>query len=206
MIKSRSDKHQDLIFQFLIALLGVDPLVWRRIRVPGEYSFWDLHVAIQDAMGWQDCHLHEFKTNDPESGKQVQIGLPFDEDPYGIEILPDHLTAISDYFDHNNEIALYTYDFGDGWRHLVAFEDWIQPEERVQYPKCLSGERKCPPEDCGGPNGYQRFLEAIRNPDHEEHEMYINWIGGNFDPEDFDPAQVQFDNPEERWRIAFEET
>ncbi len=203
MNQSGNDKSRELVYQFLVVLLGVDPLVWR-IDVPGRYSFWDLHVAIQDSMGWQDYHLHEFRLNDPASGEQVIIGIPFDDDPYGEEIQPDHLMPISEYFVHNNEVALYKYDFGDGWRHIIAFEGWVQPEKGIQYPQCLSGERKCPPEDCGGPGGYGLFLEAIQNPGHEEHETYLAWIGGEFDPEDFDPEQVKFDNPEERWMNAFE--
>ena len=205
MNQSRNDRVRELVFQFLIVLVGVDPLVWRRILVPGRYTFWDLHVAIQDAMGWQDYHLHEFKVLDPASMEQVRIVIPFDDEPYEKETLPDYLTPISDYFVYDNEIALYTYDFGDGWRHVVAFEDWVQPEKGVQYPQCLSGERRCPPEDCGGPGGYGLFLEAIQDPEHEEHEEYLTWVGGEFDPEAFDPEQVRFDDPEERWRTAFEE-
>ncbi|HDN66035.1 MAG TPA: plasmid pRiA4b ORF-3 family protein [Methanosarcinales archaeon] len=205
MNQSRKDRVRELVFQFLIVLVGVDPLVWRRILVPGRYTFWDLHVAIQDAMGWQDYHLHEFKVLDPASMEQVRIVIPFDDEPYEKETLPDYLTPISDYFVYDNEIALYTYDFGDGWRHVVAFEDWVQPEKGVQYPQCLSGERRCPPEDCGGPGGYGLFLEAIQDPEHEEHEEYLTWVGGEFDPEAFDPEQVRFDDPEERWRTAFEE-
>jgi hypothetical protein len=204
MNQLENDKSPELVIQFLVVLLGVDPLVWRRIRVPGKYSFWDLHVAIQDALGWQGYHLHEFRLSDPASGERVMIGIPFDDGLYGEETLPDYLTPISEYFVHDNEIALYTYDFGDGWRHIVAFEGRVQVEKRLQYPLYLSGDRKCPPEDCGGTGGYAHFLEAIQNPDHEEHEEYLTWIGGAFDPEEFDPAQVNFDHPEERWRIAFE--
>jgi hypothetical protein len=128
----------------------------------------------------------------------------FDDDLYGEETLPDYLTPISEYFVHNNEIALYKYDFGDGWRHIIAFEGWVQPGKGIQYPQCLSGERKCPPEDCGGPDGYGLFLEAIQNPDHARHDEYLTWIGGEFDPEGFEPERVKFDNPEERWKTAFE--
>jgi hypothetical protein len=53
-----------LVHQFLVVLSGTDPLVWRRLQVPERYSFWDLHVAIQDAMGWLDYHLHEFRLLD----------------------------------------------------------------------------------------------------------------------------------------------
>lgn len=39
------------ILQFRIELLGIEPLIWRRIQVPDTYTFWDLHVAIQSAFG-----------------------------------------------------------------------------------------------------------------------------------------------------------
>jgi hypothetical protein len=205
MATSRPKEMQRPILQFVIALLGVDPLVWRRIRVPGNYTFWDLHVAIQDAMGWLDYHLHEFDLNDPETGLRIKIGLPDDEGLYDWEVLPDHALHIADYFSSQNAHALYAYDFGDGWRHLLAYEDHLPREKGVKYPYCLSGERKCPPEDCGGPGGYAHFLEAIQDPCHDEHDEYLTWIGGAFDPADFRPEQVNFDDPTERWRIAFNE-
>jgi len=65
-------------YRFLIVLPGTDPLVWRRILVPEAYSFWDLHVAIQDAMGWTDAHLHEFEVVDPR-GQLERIGIPLDD-------------------------------------------------------------------------------------------------------------------------------
>ncbi len=68
-----------LVHQFLVVLSGTDPLVWRRIQVPETYSFWDLHVAIQDAMGWLDYHLHEFRLLDPEEQQVVSIGIPTDD-------------------------------------------------------------------------------------------------------------------------------
>ena len=67
--------------RFHIELEGIDPPVWRRIRVPSSYSFWDLHVAVQDAMGWLDCHLHLFHVRNPETGELESIGIP-DDQPY----------------------------------------------------------------------------------------------------------------------------
>ena len=49
------------VYQFNIELLEISPLIWRRIQVPADYNFWDLHVAIQDSMGWLDYHLHHFE-------------------------------------------------------------------------------------------------------------------------------------------------
>jgi hypothetical protein len=54
----------------------------------------------------------------------------------------------------------------------------------------VEGARACPPEDCGGVWGYAEFVEAIRNPEHEQHEELLEWAGGTFDPEAFDPAKA----------------
>ena len=191
--------------QFLVALLGVNPLVWRRIQVPAEYSFWDLHVAIQDAMGWQDCHLHEFVIPEPNGAGNLKIGPPSEEGPPQSGELLDYETAIGACFSDNNPSALYTYDFGDGWRHVVVYEGIEIAEHGADYPRCIASERACPPEDCGGPGGYAHFLEATRDPSQEDHEDLLEWIGFEFDPGKFDPAEVSFDDPGERWRIAYEE-
>ncbi|MBU1702579.1 MAG: plasmid pRiA4b ORF-3 family protein, partial [Candidatus Eisenbacteria bacterium] len=55
----------DHILQFKIILQGIKPPIWRRIQIPSDYTFWDFHVAIQDAMGWQDSHLHHFHLKEP---------------------------------------------------------------------------------------------------------------------------------------------
>jgi len=128
-------KKFDQVYQFKITLRDIKPPIWRRIQVPETYTFWDLHVAIQDAMGWSDYHLHEFEMVDPSTGLKVNIGIP-DE------------------------------DFGGIW-------------------------------------GYENFLEIINDPDNEEYEDMIEWVGGEFDPEHFDVKEVSFDDPDKRRRIAF---
>ena len=67
------------VYQFKITLEELDPPIWRRIQVPETYSFWDLHVAIQDAMGWTDSHLHQFEMTSPKTGSEVEIGIPDNE-------------------------------------------------------------------------------------------------------------------------------
>ena len=67
----------------------------------------------------------------------------------------------------------YEYDFGDSWDHTLLVEKILPSQESVRYPVCLKGKRACPPEDEGGVWGYENFLEAIRNPDHDEHEEYL---------------------------------
>lgn len=80
----------------------------------------------------------------------------------------------------------YTYDMGDGWEHEVLLEKLLPADPTVDYPTCMKGKRACPPEDCGGPWGYPEFLEAIQTPTHPEHESMLEWIGGEFNPEEFD--------------------
>ncbi len=195
-------RKREQVCQFKITLLGVKPQIWRRIHVPQSYSFYDLHVAIQDAMGWLDCHLHAFQIRDPDTGEEVAIGFP-DDEGFGLPFLAGWELAIADFFHAENSTARYEYDFGDGWEHEVVLEGIVPSRERTRYPQCTEGERACPPEDCGGVHGYVDFLEAIGNSDHEEHESMLEWVGGKFYPEAFDPKKVRFDNPKKRWELAF---
>jgi hypothetical protein len=83
---------------------------------------------------------------------------------------------------------VYEYDFGDSWEHEVLFEGCPKAEAGRQYPVCLEGERACPPEDVGGVGGYADFLQTIQDKSHEERVEMLEWGGGWFDPEEFDPA------------------
>lgn len=192
------------VYQFKITLQGVRPPVWRRIQVPETYSFWDLHVAIQDAMGWLDYHLNEFEMVNPRTGAKVLIGIPDEESLDDREVLPDDKQKIARYFTPQNRHARYVYDFGDDWEHIASLEKIVPREENVDYPRCLAGKRSCPPEDCGGIGGYEELLEALADPDHEEHEQMVTWLGGEFDPAAFDPAEVVFMDPAVRRKIAFD--
>ena len=73
---------------------------------------------------------------------------------------------------------------------MLVLEKTLPPAEGVRYTVCLAGARACPPEDVGGIPGYENFLEAMRDPKHPEHKQYLEWIGGNFDPEAFDIDEV----------------
>lgn len=188
------------VYQFRIVLEDIEPPVWRRILVPGWYSFWDLHVAIQDAMGWLDCHLHEFRLRDDFSGRQVALGI-YEEDHFGRgRVLKDYLASVADFV--ASEPFAYLYDFGDGWEHEVELEAvWVDCPV-FPLPRCFEGAEACPPEDCGGPPGYAEFLRVIGDESDEEREEMLAWVGGSFDPKRFDPAAVHFDNPELRWELA----
>lgn len=197
-----SDKKT--VYQFKISLNGISPLIWRRIQVPQKYNFWDLHVAVQDSMGWLDCHLHLFRIRNPETGEAEEIGIP-DDDPFDDDrpCLPGWEAPLDVYFKAPGTRADYEYDFGDGWEHELILEDVVSRIPKQKYPICVAGERACPPEDCGGIWGYEELLRTIRDPSDEEYESTMQWLGGNYDPEAFDPKKVRFDDPRKRWQIAF---
>lgn len=203
MTRSRS------IYQFSVTLLEVEPRIWRRIQVPAGYSFWDLHVAIQDSMGWLDYHLHEFRLKKPRGRKVVEIGIPDTETDR--DVLPGWEVPISSFFVEPGISAAYDYDFGDGWHHEVLLEGILLKEGSVEYPVCIAGERICPPEDCGGVPGYERLLKILATPRTEKYKDMVTWLKGHaknyfpYRPEHFDPSEVKFSNPTKRWRIAFGE-
>src|SRR3972149_458131 len=109
------------IYQFKIELKIIEPAIWRRIVVPATYSFWDLHVAIQDAMGWLDSHLHSFRMTRGARRTRKEFGIPDDDDRWpGMPVtLADWEVPIAAWFTSPGHEALYTYDFGDDWRHVV---------------------------------------------------------------------------------------
>ncbi len=194
-------KKFNQVYQFKITLQCIKPPIWRRIQVPKTYTFWDLHIAIQDAMGWSDSHLHEFRILNPSTGLEVNIGLPDEE--LDKEILTDWNQKIADYFTMENPSADYIYDFGDNWEHKIKLERILPREQNVNYPVCIKGKGACPPEDCGGIYGYYNLLEIISDPENEEYEELMEWVGGKFDPEHFDVKEVSFDDPDKRRKMAF---
>ena len=196
--------HSKDAFQFKITLRGTRPPIWRRIQVPSDFTFWDLHVAIQDSMGWSDYHLHEFEIKDSKTGSKARIGIPDDDAvAWGEVTLPDRELAVAQYFSQAAPKVKYLYDFGDGWEHTITLEKTITRDVALHYPRCVGGKRACPPEDCGGPYGYQSFLEIIADPEHHDYEQMIDWIGGTFDAEHFDPEEIIFHDPDERWKSVF---
>ena len=187
------------VLQFRITLNYVTPKVWRRIQVPDDYTFWDLHCAIQDAMGWMNCHLHGFTISEKNARpvNAVRIQMPNPEWDEGDE-LDESKEQLIDWLPKRVEQCLYTYDFGDTWDHTVLFEK-ILPAEKKKYPVCVAGKNTCPPEDCGGPGGYERKQEVIKNPKTEEDREIVEWMGleedEKYDPTVFNIEEVGFANP-----------
>jgi hypothetical protein len=171
------------LYQFKITLLDIAPVIWRRIQIKNG-SVDKLHECIQTAMGWTNSHLHRFEIQGIACGDPELIC----DDPDSFVGTNSLETMVSDIVPQSGARFQfsYEYDFGDCWRHDVLFEGCLPTDHGVRYPLCLEGERACPPEDVGGVDGYEEFLEVIADPSHPEHEEWMTWAGGDFDPTRFD--------------------
>jgi len=158
-----------------VTLRGTRPPVWRRLLMPGTMTLGDLHQAIQAAMGWEDCHLHAFDVGGRRYGDRDTVDNVADENRLTLDSLLKSGVAR----------FAYTYDFGDSWEHTVVIENRAPPAETTSYPACIAGKRSCPPEDCGGVWGYQHLLAVLADPAHPERAEQIEWLGEEFDPDDF---------------------
>lgn len=170
------------ILQLKVTLLGVNPHIWRRLLMPCVFTMAQLHTVLQNAVGWEDCHLHEFQVGG------LTIGAPDPDAPR--TLINEKKVRLLDVLGKDGAKGVYTYDFGDGWEHSIVVEKVLASEPGVAYPVCVAGKRCGPPEDSGGPFGYQNLLEALGDPKHEEHKTMPEWIGGDFDPEAFSVEDV----------------
>lgn len=186
------------IFQFKIDLDDTEPTIWRRIQIEGGCTFWDLHVAIQNAMGWTDSNLHKFIVIEPVTESELNIGIQFERDnAYNEKVIAGWKVKVVDYL-HSNRKFIYIYDFDSNWEHTITLEKILDQKVSTNYPVCIGGARTCPPEDIGGVFGYEEFLSIIKDEDHLEYESMLMWCGGNFDPRYFDPNEVEFEDPRKR--------
>ncbi len=178
------------VFVFKISLRRIRPQIWRRVRVPGNRSLYDLHRIIQDSMGWDDYHMHEFNIAGRcymDSDMVDEMHDCIDENEITLDSLPLR----------EKQRFVYTYDFGDGWEHTVLIERIIaaadlDPRQR-EGVHCLAGKRACPVEDCGGPVGYQELLELMQAPPEQLNEFqreFVERAGEDFDPERVDLERI----------------
>ncbi len=147
--------------------------------MPGAVRMAKLSEMLLAAMGWTNSHLHAF-----EAG-EMRYGMCFDDYPEG-EIDEKTVTVLQALREERR--FAYEYDFGDSWEHDVVIEDLTWPYLGLKFGVCIDGQNACPPEDVGGVPGYEDFLEAIADPEDEEHDHYLEWVGGSFNATEFDLA------------------
>jgi hypothetical protein len=181
-----------MLLQFKIQVEHIaKPPVWRRVVVPDSFTFEKFHHVIQEAFGWYDCHLYQFS----ESGyvSNSQIGIPDDSGWDDGSTVDSKKVKLSSVFSAKGQQYTYVYDFGDDWLHKITLEEVLLGA--TKRASLLAGKGACPPEDCGGPWGYQNILEILADPKHEEYEDTREWLelqeDEKWDPKYFDLAEAQ---------------
>lgn len=176
---------EEKIARIRISLRHIEPAIWRRVEVPLGMSLKGLHDVIQAVMGWQDYHLYEFRI-----GERF-YGIPDPPEDYGRRIRHARLAKLEAIVARGVTRFAYVYDFGDDWEHEVEIEAAAPAESGVKYPRFLAGARRAPPEDVGGPPGFEHFVAAMANPRHREHREMMDWYGRRFDPGEIDLFELR---------------
>lgn len=188
-----------MTFQFKIQLQNVTkPAVWRQVLVPSEITFDQFHYIIQDAFGWENEHMYAFSPLGYGSNPMIEINPENDANDFfsspsrnPTQSMDAAKTKLSSIFKKEGQTYVYIYDFGDDWIHKITLEK-IDETDNSSSATLLNGKGACPPEDCGGPWGYEELKEAIiankSNPDRSE---ILEWLG--LDPdEEWDPQEYNF--------------
>ncbi len=163
------------IARLKVTLDDVKPAVQRRLEVPLTIRLDRLHLVLQAALGWTNSHLYEIKAGG--------VGWGMLDPDFGDGPLDARKARLIDVLeDVGTKTIKYLYDFGDGWEHTIKVERVTVAVPGVAYPVLLDASGRCPPEDVGGPWGYDEFLDAMANPEHESHAEMKEWVGEDFDP------------------------
>ena len=167
-----------------IELKGSEPPIWRKVEVPTSITLKVLHDIVQVTMGWFDYHLWEMVIDGQT------YGLPMDEDWGTTPRKAASRTRLRAVIAPDTTRIEYTYDFGDNWEHILVVSDVRAGDPGTPYPRYVSGERDCPPEDCGGITGFYAMLEARADPEHPEHADICEWLEG-YDPDELDVFPIE---------------
>lgn len=172
-----------------ITIAGTEPEIWRDLRVPAAITLSDLHKVIQRAFGWDNRHLHMFRSSNA-AGEERRFASD-DETVMELETEPAGVFTLEDVFSTKGTGLDYEYDFGDGWLHEISISGHaVAPAGQLS---CLAGGNRGPVEDSGGVGGYRALCEILLNPDHERHDdmaKWYSWVTNSpaeqFDPQEFD--------------------
>ena len=157
------------------------PPILRRFQVQSDTTLQLLHDILQVTMGWFDTHLHQFVVDDVQYGALDADSGPDVEDEREVTIAD--VVAVGDRM-------LYEYDFGDGWEHDVLVEKLLEPKPGATYPVVSPDVVRVRRRTWVGIWQYADFVRSTSDPEDPEHDKFLEWVGGAFDPDEFDAADV----------------
>ncbi|KAL9551959.1 hypothetical protein MBANPS3_004009 [Mucor bainieri] len=150
-----------------------NPKIFRQVLVHSDTPLEKFHAIIQATMGWFNCHLHQFETNEG----QTITNSGFEDDIFNDEDeLDGENMTIESVLKRQGDRMMYTYDMGDNWDHEIVLLE-VLPVDRAQtYPQCIGGANACPIEDSGSLQGYEGLLQTLSNPNDPEFEEVSSWV------------------------------
>jgi hypothetical protein len=158
-------------FTLKITLKEVEPKIERTVLVSSESSLYLLHHIIQEAMGWNNYHIYHFTVEKLTIG-DLRLLLIDGYDEMGINPVDDK--------------SYMLYDYGDDWEHEIELMAIENNPQCLVLPLLVNGKNACPPEDCGGTEGYREIKEILKNVRHKAYAATLGYVGAKFDPEKFD--------------------
>ncbi|HEX4672891.1 MAG TPA: plasmid pRiA4b ORF-3 family protein [Solirubrobacteraceae bacterium] len=180
---SQHSPAHNVIVQIKVKLLGVaKPPVWRRLQLRADTRLDQLHEILHATLGWENHHMHVFSFSEEE------FGIPDRE----LGFSDERQVTLSELIDLGSRFR-YTYDFGDNWEHEILVEDLLDADPDTHYPVLVAAKGACPPEDCGGPWGYANLKETLTDPNHDQHQEMLEWLGLD-NASEFDPAAMATDD------------
>ena len=177
------------VYQLRITLQNIEPMIFRTVVVTSAITLRQLHELIQGAFGWLSCHLHAFRDQEGITYTSAQEGMfAMDMEENDVD---DAAIQLDSVLHAKGDRLTYDYDFGDGWEHEIVVLEIGTPKAKGLYPAVIDGARTCPPEDCGGPFGYQDLMKILQRKRQgilleSEEEERLEWLGDDYDPEAFD--------------------
>ena len=171
------------IYQLRIRLTDLQPSIWRRVQVE-DCTLLKLHKIVQVSMGWENRRMWRLVIGGEEYGDDVL------DETIESDFISARKSKLRRFIEAGIKRLHYTYDFEDKWVHTIDVEKTLKADPTVKYPRCINGKRACPPESCGGPCGYEKFVDSLADPDVVEDEEMLGWMDADFDSEAFDVDAV----------------
>ena len=148
-------------------------------------------------MGWDNSHMYSFSPSGYRSTPWIEEdGDDQDLSTLGFEdreTISAENIKLSDIFEKKGQTFTYIYDFGDDWIHIITLEK-IDKTDTSTKPKLIDGKGACPPEDCGGPWGYENIKVVLEDKKHPEYHDIKEWLFG-YDEDDEDDEMFEEEEP-----------
>ncbi len=169
-------------FQIKISLDKIRPEIYRTIEIKADIALYQLHHVIQFSFGWENYHLYEFEFNGLSYSNPVLM--------QGGGAIDDKKVKLSSLLKKPSDAFTYVYDMGDYWVHTIQLKKIVNTISILKKPFCIVGARNCPPEDCGGIDGYKQLVSSMKQKGSIEYEENVEWLGEVYHPEHFNKAEV----------------